>query len=243
MNEAFWIGAASEIEGGGGGPTWSVSTPLSLTPSSCTLGACTTLVDLAATFSGTATGAASTTYDCDITGGYSGTAAGSCNSASSPQTCSLVDVCNYAALAPGVYTAEMRSTKQGVTATTQATFTVGPPPTVTGMTLSLNEPTEDVNTQPRQTRSSGEVERFVDGVLVDTVFRPASGPGGGGRWPTGWAEDLLVSQCGAKTLTGQATCTNAKGKSTTTAPSPIVTGPCPEGPPKPPTFSLLGWLP
>ena len=221
------------------GPTWQIDS-FSLTPSNCVQFQCADLADVAAAASGTATGTASWELDCDITGGYSGTAIPSCTGA----TCNVADLCDYSASLASTITAEIRSTREGVQATRQTSFVVSAsaPTFPGGLLLGLNEPTQDVNNKPLQTLSSCEVKRFVNGVLLDTVFRPASGPGGGGRWPTDWASDLLVSQCGGKTLTGSATCTNSKGKSTTSSPSPIVTAACPEGLPKPPTFSMLGQI-
>lgn len=116
------------------------------------------------------------------------------------------------------------------------------PPTHSGIVLSLNEPTQDVNGRTLQTLQSCEVERFVDSISIGTIVRPASSPAGGGRWPTDWADgiDLTAASphCG-KTISGRAVCTNAKGKSTVSIPPAITVPACTEGLPKPPTFSLL----
>lgn len=237
------IGSAGGVVGGT--PTYTVDT-LTPTPANCISGdsAC-NAVALVATGTVSGGSCSSMTWErrCKATDSFV-TVAGCTN----PASCNLT-ACSYSGQVPAVYAPEVRANCGGASGqpvTRTASFTVqnAPPATNTGQTFALNEPTQDVNNRNLQTLQNCEVKRFVDGILVDTVFRPASSPQGGGTWPTAWAADLLAdpARCGGRQITGQATCTNSKGKSAVSSPTPVATPACPEGVPKPPTFSMLGQL-
>ena len=118
-------------------PTWTVNTFSLVNPSVCQLGSCSALADVVATSGGTATGfPIDWSIDCDVadgTGSFTGTALLTCvNSVN----CNVTDVCDYSAKAAGTYTAEIHSTRAGITGTAQTTFQVTSPVTGPGMNAS-----------------------------------------------------------------------------------------------------------